>query len=75
MSVEMLFKEFKKLNRQDKQNFLDQVLDSFTEKENPSSLTEAQMAIVKERVISIKNGTAKTYSWQDVKTYALNKNA
>ena len=79
MSVERLFNEFTKLNRQEKKHFLDQILDSFLErKENPTnatSLTNEQIEDVKNRIASIRSRTAKTYSWEAVKSYALNKNA
>jgi len=79
MTVETLFNEFTKLNRQEKKYFLDQVLDSFLErKENSAtvtSLTNEQIEDVKNRIAAIKSKTAKTYSWEAVKSYALNKNA
>lgn len=79
MSVETLFNEFIKLNRQEKKHFLDQVLDSFLERKDNSSnvtaLSKEQIEEVKSRIATIKSRTAKTYSWDAVKSYALNKDA
>ncbi|GEM_PF-3806831 len=78
MTVESLFNEFTKLNRQEKKHFLDQILDSFLERRendsNSTSLTKEQIAEVSNRIAAIKSKTAKTYSWEAVKPYALNKN-
>lgn len=78
MSVETLFNEFIKLNRQEKKHFLDQILDSFLEKKDNSSnvtaLSKEQIEEVKSRIATIKSKTTKTYSWDAVKSYALNKN-
>ena len=75
MTVETLFNEFTKLNRQEKKHFLDQILDSFLEKKenyaNSTSLTNQQIEEVKSRILGIKSRTAKTYSWEAVKSYAL----
>jgi len=79
MTVETLFNEFTKLNRQEKKYFLDQVLASFLERKKElyttTSLTNEQIEEVKSRIASINSSTAKTYSWEAVKSYAINKNA
>lgn len=76
MSVERLFKEFAKLNSQEQKHFLYQVLDSFLAKKgnhsNETSLTIEQIEEVKSRIATIKSKTAKTYSWDAVKSYAPN---
>ena len=78
MTVETLFNEFTKLNRQEKKHFLDQVLDSFLDKKenhpNITSLSVEEIEEIKNRITSIKSKTAKTYAWEAVKSYALNKN-
>ncbi len=66
-------KEIRKLSVEDRITLVESIWDSIAEDTNPDGLAipEAEKEEILKRFHDFKGGQQKTYSWNEVKSYAL----
>lgn len=65
--------EIKKLSLEERVNLVESIWDSIAEETTPIDLKipEEEKAEIQKRYLDFKSGNQKTYTWEDVKSYAI----